>query len=231
MADVFAKLQDKSLLVTSGLVAGERKTGRDGKTFPVYEPLQRDVQRKGSANFHESTTATEREALLRKWCDLVIANADDLALILALAAGIRRIPSDMIHVVPARDREASMELANNPVEKKLSFTGSTGVGKMLTKAAAGTMKRAVEGALICKLRCSGQTCVCANRLLVHEKVQDEFIEKLVKRVKQDPSSTPPSSRRSTPTSKTRALKKGAVLHTGGKAPGGSKYGLAEHQNI
>lgn len=96
---------------------------------------------------------------------------------LALQAGV---PPNCIHVVPTSDREASLELATNPKVKKLSFTGSTGVGKMLTKLAAGTMKRvsmelggnapfivfedanldqAVAGAMICKFRSSGQTCV------------------------------------------------------------------------
>lgn len=96
---------------------------------------------------------------------------------LALEAGI---PPNIIHVVPTKDRQASTELATNPKIAKLSFTGSTGVGKMLTKLAAGTMKKvsmelggnapfivfedanlklAVEGALACKFRCSGQTCV------------------------------------------------------------------------
>lgn len=96
---------------------------------------------------------------------------------LAVEAGI---PSDCVHVVPTKDREAATELATNPIVKKISFTGSTGVGKMLTKLAAGTMKKvsmelggnapfivfddadldkAVEGALICKFRNSGQTCV------------------------------------------------------------------------
>jgi len=96
---------------------------------------------------------------------------------LALLAGV---PSDCIHVVPTSHREASLELATNPTVKKLSFTGSTGVGKMLTKLAADTMKRvsmelggnapfivfedanldkAVAGAMICKFRSSGQTCV------------------------------------------------------------------------
>jgi len=96
---------------------------------------------------------------------------------LAVEAGI---PADCIHVVPTKDREAATELATNPIVKKISFTGSTGVGKMLTKLAAGTMKKvsmelggnapfivfedadldkAVEGALVCKFRNSGQTCV------------------------------------------------------------------------
>jgi len=96
---------------------------------------------------------------------------------LAVEAGI---PADCVHVVPTKDREAATELATNPIVKKISFTGSTGVGKMLTKLAAGTMKKvsmelggnapfivfedadldkAVEGAIICKFRNSGQTCV------------------------------------------------------------------------
>lgn len=96
---------------------------------------------------------------------------------LALTAGV---PSDCIHVVPTTDHQAALELATNPKVKKLSFTGSTAVGKMLTKLAAGTMKRvsmelggnapfivfedanldqAVSGAMICKFRSSGQTCV------------------------------------------------------------------------
>lgn len=90
------------------------------------------------------------------------------------------IPGRLIQVVPTRDRDAATELATNPIIKKLSFTGSTGVGKMLTKLAAGTMKKvsmelggnapfivfedadlelAADAAMVCKFRCSGQTCV------------------------------------------------------------------------
>ena len=96
---------------------------------------------------------------------------------LAVRAGI---PADVVHVVPTKDRDAATELATNPIVKKISFTGSTGVGKMLMKLASGTMKKvsmelggnapfivfedadldqAVEAALICKFRNSGQTCV------------------------------------------------------------------------
>lgn len=120
---------------------------------------------------------------------------------LALQAGL---PSSIVHVVPTKNREASLELATNPRVRKLSFTGSTKVGKLLTKLAAGTMKRvsmelggnapfivfedadidqAVASALVCKFRSSGQTCVCANRLLVHENVLEQFTEKLIQRVK------------------------------------------------
>lgn len=96
---------------------------------------------------------------------------------LAVQAGI---PPATIQVCPTKDRQAATELATNPLVKKLSFTGSTGVGKMLAKLATGTLKKvslelggnapfivfndanldlAVEGAMFCKFRCSGQTCV------------------------------------------------------------------------
>lgn len=96
---------------------------------------------------------------------------------LALEAGI---PSNIIHVIPTKNRQASTQLATHPSIAKLSFTGSTAVGKMLTKLAAGTMKKvsmelggnapfivfddanidlAVEAAMTSKFRCSGQTCV------------------------------------------------------------------------
>jgi len=120
---------------------------------------------------------------------------------LALKAGI---PSDIINVVPTKDRNASSELATHPKVRKISFTGSTNVGKMLSKLAAGTMKRvsmelggnapfivfedadidkAVAGALICKFRSSGQTCICANRLLVHRDVVETFTERLIESLK------------------------------------------------
>ncbi|EFX04610.1 succinate-semialdehyde dehydrogenase [Grosmannia clavigera kw1407] len=119
---------------------------------------------------------------------------------LAVLAGI---PPATIQVCPTKDRQAATELATNPLVKKLSFTGSTGVGKMLAKLATGTLKKvslelggnapfivfndanldlAVEGAMLCKFRCSGQTCVCANRLYVQKGVAKEFTAKLVKAV-------------------------------------------------
>lgn len=96
---------------------------------------------------------------------------------LAVAAGF---PPRIIQVCPTKNRQAALELATHPLVRKLSFTGSTGVGKMLAKLAAGTLKRvslelggnapfivfddadldlAVAGAMFCKFRCSGQTCV------------------------------------------------------------------------
>lgn len=103
---------------------------------------------------------------------------------LAIQAGL---PRDVIHVVPTTDLEAAQELAISPKIKKLSFTGSTRVGKLLTKLASGTVKRvsmelggnapfivfddcnlahAVANAVACKFRCSGQTCVVSTLLLL-----------------------------------------------------------------
>jgi succinate-semialdehyde dehydrogenase/glutarate-semialdehyde dehydrogenase len=91
------------------------------------------------------------------------------------------------------------EMTSNPIVRKLTFTGSTEVGKMLAVQCAGTMKKlsmelggnapfivfddadidaAVEGAMVSKYRNAGQTCVCANRLLVQDGVYDEFAAKL-----------------------------------------------------
>lgn len=96
---------------------------------------------------------------------------------LAVQAGI---PLGVIQVCPTKNRQAATELATNPLVRKISFTGSTGVGKLLAKLASSTLKRvslelggnapfivfndadldlAVEGAMFCKFRCSGQTCV------------------------------------------------------------------------
>ncbi|KAJ8125547.1 hypothetical protein O1611_g8092 [Lasiodiplodia mahajangana] len=119
---------------------------------------------------------------------------------LAIEAGL---PPAAIQVCPTKDRKAATELATNPLVKKISFTGSTGVGKMLANLCTGTLKKvslelggnapfivfddadvdlAVEGAMFCKFRCSGQTCVCANRIYVQRGIAKAFITKLVEKV-------------------------------------------------
>ena len=101
-------------------------------------------------------------------------------------------------MVAGATREIGAELTANPIVRKLTFTGSTQVGKLLMEQCAGTVKRtsmelggnapfivfddadldeAVKGAIICKFRNAGQTCVCANRILVQEGVYDEFTSK------------------------------------------------------
>lgn len=119
-------------------------------------------------------------------CSVVIKPPSETpftALALGKLALQASIPASVIHILPTKDRQASLQLASNPRVKKLSFTGSTNVGKMLTKLAATTMKKvsmelggnapfivfddadldqAVESALICKFRSSGQTCVVSD---------------------------------------------------------------------
>jgi len=116
---------------------------------------------------------------------------------LAVRAGI---PAGVINIITGRTSEIGEELTSNPTVRKLSFTGSTAVGKKLMAACASTVKRtsmelggnapfivfddadldaAVAGAIICKFRNAGQTCVCANRILVQEGIYDEFVEKLM----------------------------------------------------
>ncbi len=120
---------------------------------------------------------------------------------LALQAGV---PAGVFNVVTTTDSAAvGRELTANPAVRKLSFTGSTAVGKLLIRDCADTVKKvsmelggnapfivfddadldaAVDGAMASKYRNSGQTCVCANRLLVQAGVYDTFAERLGRRV-------------------------------------------------
>ena len=121
---------------------------------------------------------------------------------LATRAGI---PPGVINILCGQTVEIGGELTSNPTVRKLTFTGSTAVGKLLMAQCAGTMKRmsmelggnapfivfddadldaAVEGAMICKFRNAGQTCVCANRILVQEGVYDEFAERFAAAVRE-----------------------------------------------
>lgn len=121
------------------------------------------------------------------------------ALALAELAERAGIPRGVFNVVTGSARDIGGELTSNPVVRKISFTGSTEVGKVLMAQCASTVKklslelggnapfivfddadidRAVEGAIVSKYRNTGQTCVCANRLLVHAPVYDVFARKL-----------------------------------------------------
>jgi len=126
------------------------------------------------------------------------------ALALAELAKQAGVPNGVFNVVTGAAKEIGGELTSNPIVRKLSFTGSTEVGKVLMAQCAGTVKKlslelggnapfivfddadldaAVEGAIASKYRNTGQTCVCANRLLVQETVYDTFAAKLVAAVK------------------------------------------------
>ena len=109
------------------------------------------------------------------------------------------MPAGVFNVVTGNASEIGAEMTSNPIVRKLSFTGSTETGKYLMRQCAGTVKKvslelggnapfivfddadldaAIVGAMASKFRNAGQTCVCANRFLVHDGVYDEFSEKL-----------------------------------------------------
>ncbi len=308
-------LKDPDLLATRAYVAGEWADAADGATFKITNPARGDViaevadlSRAECANAIDAAyiaqkdwaqwTGKERAAVLRKWFDLMVQNADDLGTILtaeqgkplaeargeilygasfiewfaeeakrvygetipghqrdkritvirqpigvaasitpwnfpnamitrkagpALAAGcafIARparetplsalalgvlatragIPKGILSIIPSsRSSDIGKEFCENPKVRKLTFTGSTEVGRILLRQAADQVMKcsmelggnapfivfddadidaAVQGAMISKYRNNGQTCVCANRIYVQAGVYDEFAEKL-----------------------------------------------------
>ena len=308
-------LKDPSLLATQGYLAGDWVDGEGGATFDVYNPARGDVIAQ-VADFRRAQasqaiaaaqtaqkewavmTAKERSVILRRWFDLMMENADDLAVILtaeqgkplaeakgeiaygasfieffaeeakrvygetipghqrdkritvlkqpigvaasitpwnfpnamitrkagpALAAGCAFVarpaketplsalvmgvladraglPKGVLSIIPSsRSSEIGKEFCENPIVRKLTFTGSTEVGRVLLKQAADSVMKcsmelggnapfivfddadldaAVEGAIMCKFRNNGQTCVCANRIYVQAGVYDAFAQKL-----------------------------------------------------
>ncbi|KAF0674551.1 NAD-dependent succinate-semialdehyde dehydrogenase [Profundibacterium mesophilum] len=308
-------LKDPELLVERAYLGGTWTDAKDGKTFEVRNPARGDVIANvadlGRPQIAEAIElaqkaqkdwaarpAKERAAVLRRWFDLMIENADDLAAILtaeqgkpvaeakgeitygasfiewfaeeakrvygdiipghaadkrihvirqpigvaaaitpwnfpnamitrkagpALAAGCAFVvrpptltplsalalgvladraglPKGIFSVLPSSSSsEVGKEFCENPIVRKLSFTGSTEVGRILLKQSADQVMKcsmelggnapflvfddadldaAVEGAMVCKFRNAGQTCVCANRIYVQSGVYDAFAEKL-----------------------------------------------------
>jgi succinate-semialdehyde dehydrogenase/glutarate-semialdehyde dehydrogenase len=139
-------------------------------------------------------------------CTMVLKPASQTpfsALALCVLAERAGMPKGVIACVTGAASEIGGELSSNPTVRKLSFTGSTEVGKVLLAQCATTVKKAsmelggnapfivfndadldaaVKGAIASKYRNAGQTCVCANRLLVQDGVYDEFVEKLSREV-------------------------------------------------
>ena len=320
VTDLRSLLKDPSLLVTKAYVAGQWIDADDGATFAVTNPARGDVICKlpdlgrdetsraiaaADAARHEwaARTGKERAAVLRKWYDLMVANADDLgailtaemgkplpeakgevlygasfvewfaeeakriygetipghqrdkritvikqpigvaasitpwnfpnamiarkvapalavgcgfvarpaaetplsALAMALLAERAGVPAGLFSVVTSTKSSAiGKEFCENHAVRKLTFTGSTEVGRILLRQAADQVMKcsmelggnapfivfddadldaAVEGAMISKFRNNGQTCVCANRIYVQAGVYDAFAEKLAEAVK------------------------------------------------
>ncbi|MGI9236401.1 MAG: NAD-dependent succinate-semialdehyde dehydrogenase [Woeseiaceae bacterium] len=152
-------------------------------------------------NFPNAMLTRKIAPAIAAGCTVVCKPANETplsAFALAELADRAGIPAGVINIVAGVTREIGAELTSSPIIRKLTFTGSTQVGKLLIEQCATTVKRtsmelggnapfivfddadidaAVGGAIICKFRNAGQTCVCANRLLVQESVYDEFCDK------------------------------------------------------
>jgi succinate-semialdehyde dehydrogenase / glutarate-semialdehyde dehydrogenase len=308
-------LKDPSLLKTQAYINGAWVDADDGATFKVYNPSNHEVVAEvasvGAAETRRAIEAAEvaqkewaarsamqRSAVLRKWNDLMLENAEDLAIIMtleqgkvlaesrgeiaysasfiewfaeegkrvygdvlplpqtdrrgivikqpigvcaaitpwnfpsamlarkagpALAVGCAMVakpphetplsmlamteladraglPAGLLSILPGKHaKPIGDEMCSNPIVRKLTFTGSTAVGKLLVRQCSETMKRtsmelggnapvivfedadlklAAAGAALSKYRNSGQTCICVNRVLVQDTVYDEFVEEL-----------------------------------------------------
>lgn len=154
-------------------------------------------------NFPSSMIARKVGAALAAGCTIVVKPASQTpfsALALAVLAEEAGIPKGVFSVVTGDASSIGGEMTSNEQVRKLSFTGSTAVGRKLMEQSAPQLKKlsmelggnapfivfedadldaAVEGALASKFRNSGQTCVCANRIYVHDAVYDRFSQKLL----------------------------------------------------
>lgn len=154
-------------------------------------------------NFPHSMISRKLGAALAAGCTMVIKPAPQTPFsALAIAALVEQagFPAGVLNVITGEASDIGAAMIQHPKLRKITFTGSTAVGKQLASAATAQMKRvsmelggnapfivfddadldaAVEGAMISKFRNTGQTCVCANRLLVQDGVYDAFAAKLV----------------------------------------------------
>ncbi|CUM67397.1 uncharacterized protein PRCAT00005091001 [Priceomyces carsonii] len=160
-------------------------------------------------NFPAAMITRKIGAAIAAGCSVIIkpgAETPLTALALAHLAELAGVPSGVVNVVTTQwnTRKVGLELCKNKLIKKLSFTGSTATGKTLMEQCSSSLKKlslelggnapfivfgdadldcAIEGLIASKFRVSGQTCVCANRIFVHQSVYDDFVEKLVAYVK------------------------------------------------
>ncbi len=187
-----------------------------GETIPGHQPDKRLMvirQPIGVAatitpwNFPNAMITRKVGPALAAGCGVVSRPASETplsALALAVLAERAGLPAGIFNVVPSsRASDIGKEFCENPTVRKISFTGSTQVGRILLRQAADQVKKcsmelggnapfivfddadldaAVEGAIACKFRNNGQTCVCANRIYVQEGVYDAFAEKLAAEV-------------------------------------------------
>jgi succinate-semialdehyde dehydrogenase/glutarate-semialdehyde dehydrogenase len=220
LARLMTTEQGKPLTESRGEVAyaasflewfGEEAKRVYGDTIPAPQPDKRIIVVKEPIgvvacitpwNFPLAMITRKAGPAIAAGCAVVLKPASQTpfsALALAELAERAGVPQGVFNVITGSATEIGGELTSNPIVRKLSFTGSTDVGKTLMAQCAGTVKKlslelggnapfivfddadleaAVEGAVLSKYRNTGQTCVCANRLLVQDAVHDAFVAKL-----------------------------------------------------
>ena len=225
LAKLMTTEQGKPLVESRGEVAyagaflewfGEEAKRVYGDTIPGHQPDKRIVVIKqpiGVAacitpwNFPLAMITRKAGPAIAAGCTVVLKPASQTpfsALALAELAERAGLPKGVFNVVTGSAGEIGGELTANPIVRKLSFTGSTEVGKVLMAQCAQTVKKislelggnapfivfddadldaAVEGAIASKYRNTGQTCVCVNRIYVQDGVYDAFAQKLADSVK------------------------------------------------
>ena len=158
-------------------------------------------------NFPNAMITRKSGPALAAGCTMVLkpATATPYSALAMAELGERAgLPAGVFSIVTGSASQIGGEMTSNPIVRKLTFTGSTEIGKVLMEQCARTVKKtsmelggnapfivfddadldaAVEGALMSKFRNTGQTCVCANRLLVQDSVYDAFSAKLAEKVK------------------------------------------------
>jgi succinate-semialdehyde dehydrogenase/glutarate-semialdehyde dehydrogenase len=153
-------------------------------------------------NFPNAMLARKIAPALAAGCAVVCKPANETplsAFALAVLAEEAGVPAGVINILCGKTLEIGGALTQSPIIRKLTFTGSTQVGKILISECAGTVKKtsmelggnapfivfddadieqAVQGAMLSKYRNAGQTCVCANRIIVQEGIYDTFVQAL-----------------------------------------------------
>ena len=190
-----------------------------GDTIPTYMQDRRVVVTKEPVgvtagitpwNFPSAMITRKAAPAIAAGCTMVLKPAEQTplsALAVAKLGELAGLPAGVLNMVTGDAEDAPAiggEMTSNPVVRKLGFTGSTEVGKLLMEQCARQVKKvslelggnapfngfddadldeAVAGALLCKYRNSGQTCISANRILVQDSVHDEFVRRLTVAVK------------------------------------------------
>src|SRR5438552_1108454 len=225
LANLMTIEQGKPLTESKGEVAyaasflewfGEEAKRVYGDTIPPHQPDKRIVVVKEPIgvvacitpwNFPLAMITRKAGPAIAAGCTVVLKPASLTpfsALALAELAERAGVPKGVFNIVTGPAKEIGGELTSNPIVRKLSFTGSTEIGKLLMAQCSSTVKKlslelggnapfivfddadldaAVEGAIASKYRNTGQTCVCTNRLLVQDSVYEVFASKLAAAVK------------------------------------------------